>query len=214
MNTKLLIVGAVSLLALAACGGGGGVVSAPTAAPAAAAPAAPPAAPAAGQAADKYTGTWATACFRNLDGVTLASNGALMFQTRSYTFSPISAAVVSLVWKDTYFAPTDTTCSQASLGNVTRPNTNTATIDGTKVIGANTVDKITPAVALPFPGLSAGTYIFNGVRYPGSYNQPNNGKLIASVTATTLTLGFDSVLDVNGYPTVLDTTPNAILTKQ
>ena len=208
MNTKFLLISAMSLIALTACGGGGSG-STP-----AAAPAATPVASAAVQAVDKYTGTWQTACFLNLDSVTLASNGGLLYQTRAYTFSPTTATVASLVWKDTYFGPLDTTCSQASLGNVTRPNTNSVSIDGTKVVGPNTVDKVTPAVALPFPGLSAANYVFNGVRYPGVYNSPSNGKLIAFVTATTLTIGVDSVLDANGYPSVLDTTPNAILTKQ
>ena len=203
MKTNTYLLTALSALVLSACGGGGGGGT----------PVAP--APAAAQQVDKYAGSWKTTCFLNVNGVSLASNGQTVYQTRTYTFASTGATTASWVWVDTYFPPTDTTCTQASVGNVTRPSTNSVTLDGTATIGANVVDKTTFTAAAPFPGLGAvGSLTINALSFAGSYNEATTGKAVAVINGTTLTFSGSAPFDAGGYPTTLNATVNTTFTKQ
>ena len=201
MKTNTYLLTALSVLVLSACGGGD-------------TPAAPPPV----QPIDKYVGSWKTVCYENTNGVQLASNGLPVYQTRTFTYAATGATSASWVWIDTYFAPTDTTCAQASIGNVTRPNTNKITIDGTTTIGANLVDKITYTAALPFPGAVPvsvnGPYIINGLDFANSFNESVVEKVVGFVNGSKLTFGGGNPLDAGGYPTTLSAEPGTTFTKQ
>ena len=154
------------------------------------------------------------------NSVTLASNGQSVYAVTSFTFAKTGSASLSLVWIDTYFAPTDATCAQASIGNVTRPSSNTITIDGTGQYGAITADKVIATYARPFlnlpEGTGVGTITVNNLTFGSSYNQGGTDKFLASITGNTLTFGGNSsALDAAGYPTTFGTpTASAILIKQ
>ena len=211
MNSKVFsssLLSVCTALALTACGGGtsSSDSTAATAAPTSSAPTS------SAQSA-KYTGTWKTGCFLGVDGTTQSSTGATAYQTRSLTFVPTGASLLSVTWVDTYYASTDTTCTQASIGNVTRPSTNKVTLDATGTAGTTAVDKVTLTAAQPFPGFSAGTYNINGLTYVGAFNTSTTEKYIAAATSTTLTHGSGAPLDASGYPTTLGTTARFIFTK-
>ena len=214
MNTKNFLLSILSVAALAACGGGGGD----------AAPAAATGPAAATTAASKYAGTWKSACFKNTSDVRTnpSDPNALAYQTRSYTFVATGASSASVVWTDTYYSDTDTNCAVVE-EEVIRPNTNTATIDGTtntvaSSVPSQLVDQLTLVFARPFPSnpITAPTTYRStngGLTYfPITYDQATTVKQIALVTSTTLTFGAPGV--ANPYPTLLGTTPNLIYTKQ
>ena len=125
-----------------------------------------------------------------------------------------------MVWIDTYFAPTDTTCSQASIGNVTRPSSNTITIAGTGQYGAIIADKLLVTYARPFLNLPEGTgtgvITVNNLSFGSSFNQGGSDKGLGYVSGTTLTFGGDnSAQDAAGYPTTFGAPyPGSIYTKQ
>ena len=220
MNAKLFLLSIFSAATLAACGGGGD--SAPAVAAQPEAPAGQAAA--ATTAASKYTGTWKSACFKNTSDVRTDPFNAttLAYQKRSYTFAATSSSSASVVWTDTYYLDTDTTCAGAAEFEVIRPNTNTVTIDGTGTgltgpLTSQTVDQVTLVVARPFTGrlIPGGTYqLFNSMWIPSSYDQAATIKQIALVTATTLTFGNRGAPLVNDYPTTLGTALSFIYTKQ
>ena len=208
-SVSLFAISAVTALALSACGGGGGgtpVAAAPAPAPA-------PAPPTAAQASDKYTGTWRGICTLS-DVKQGSSTGALVYQRGAVTFAATGPTTSNVVLAVAYFAPTDTTCAQASVGSLTT-NNNTFRVDGTTVIAGNTVDKVTVVGVAAFPGLSGGTGItINGLNYPNRYNTGSTDKNLAYVSGTTITPDDDGVRDAAGYPTALSTSPSAVLTKQ
>lgn len=142
-----------TFLALVACGGGGG-----DAAPAPAA-----------VSADKYVGTWIHC---EATGTSTSIKNTLIFTKTAATSLGYTAQEQSY------------TASATCTGTNTSSNqTGSITIVGTKVIAADTVEKIDVAISTPVAG---------------------SDKDIALVAGTTLKLGNDTVLDANGYPTALD----------
>ena len=160
---------------LAACGGGGG---GDTAAPAAVLPAG---------AADKFVGSWA-----HCDPVTGATNGVLSAKT-VFAYTKTGATTLNVSVDGVGYKAAN--CAGTAFNNITGVATATVTLNGTKLIGTQTVER------LDMVGKSATITALNG-----------NFKDIALVTATTMLFGASSAADANGYPTVIDTAD--VFTKQ
>jgi hypothetical protein len=143
--------------ALVACGGGGGGGGA---------------APAA-DSADKFVGTWTENC----QSSTTSSSREILTLTKTgattLSFSNTNATFVA-----------NTTC--AGTATNTQTDTGTVTINGQKLIGASTVDRVDIVVAA-----NAG-------------NPAINQKQVFLASGTTLRPGsLSSPLDADGYPTQL-----------
>jgi hypothetical protein len=162
---------------LAACGGGGGD----------AAPAPAAAAPLAAGAADKYAGAWGLC-----SPVANATNGVLSARTL-FVYTKTGATTLNLSLDGQGFKAAN--CSGTVFNTVTGIVTAAVTINGTKLVGTQTVDR------LDIASKSATVASANG-----------NFKDIALVSSTTFISGASSLADANGYPTLLDTA--TVLTKQ
>ena len=170
---KIISILAVSctFLALVACGGGGG-----DAAPAPAA-----------VSADKYVGVWG-----NCQPVTAATNGVLSARS-DFVFTKTGATTLSYSVDGTGFKAAN--CTGPVFNNIKALATGTATINGTKVVGSDTVDRI------DFVGVSKDIPELNGPF-----------KEIALIAGNILKLSAPSAADAQGYPTALDNT--FLFTKQ
>jgi hypothetical protein len=157
---------------LTACGGGGGGDTPP--------PAPAPAPTTANSGTDKYVGTWG-----NCRPITGAANGILSGRV-DFVFNKTSETVMGGSLNYVYFKTTD--CSGVVATTLTSVGTAVVTINGTKLIGTQTVDR------LDFIARSATISEFNG-----------SFKEIGLVSGNTLILSASSTLDANGYPTALDT---------
>ena len=143
----------------------------------------------------------------------MTSNGQDVYQTRSVTFNATGATTLAVIGIDTYFAPTDTTCSQPSVGNTTRPNSNTLTVTSTALFGTVTADRVISVYARPFlnlpEGTGIGTIAVNSLTFASSYNQGGSDKFLVSVGGTNLAYSGGTTLDTNGYPTTFTTPATA-----
>ena len=165
--TSYALVSAAVLTMLAACGGGGG--DAPVAAPVPASTA---------DATDKYVGSWGLCT-----PVTNATNGVVSSRA-TFVFTKNSATSLSLKVNGTGFSAAN--CTGAVLNSLVDVVKGTYTLNGTKIIGNDTVDLIN------LTSTSATIPSFNG-----------SFKDIALVTGTTLYTGASSAADAQGYPTVI-----------
>jgi hypothetical protein len=175
LSTLFSLVAASALLS--ACGGGGGGTAAP-----AAVPVAGPV-----EASDKFVGSWA-----HCDPVTGAANGVLSAKT-VFVYTKTGATTLNLSVDGAGYKAAN--CAGTAFNSITGVATAGVTLNGTKLIGTQTVER------LDMVGKSATITALNG-----------NLKDIALVTATTMQFGASSVPDANGYPTVIDTT--AVFAKQ
>jgi hypothetical protein len=138
-------------------------------------------------AADKFVGSWGSCT-----PVTGAANGVVSVRTL-FVYTKTGATTLNLSVDGQSFKAAN--CSGAVFNNVPAIGTAAVTLNGTKLVGTQTVDR------LDYLAKSTDIAAFNG-----------NLKDIALVTGTTLTFGASSLADANGYPTVLDTAD--VLTKQ
>jgi hypothetical protein len=157
-----MILRTVSVIALftatlVACGGGSSSGTTPTT----------PAATA--DAIDKFVGVW----------VNCAATGTNTSSKTTLTFAKTSAASGSYTVQDQSYSAS-TVCAGT---NTTSSQTGTITHAGTKIVGADTVDKLDLATKTPVA---------------------SNDKDIALISGTTLKLGDSTTLDASGYPTALD----------
>jgi hypothetical protein len=151
---------------LAACGGGGDAAPAPAQLPAG--------------AADKFVGSWGSCA-----PVTGAVNGVLSARTL-FVYTKTGATTLNLSVDGQGFKSAG--CAGTAFNTITAIGTANVTLNGTKLIGTQTVDR------LDYVAKSTSITAFNG-----------NLKDVALVSGTTLTFGGTSVPDANGYPTALDT---------
>ena len=163
---------AVATAVLTACGGGGGSDAVP--APATV-------------TADKYVGTWG-----NCAPVTGAANGVLSART-DFVFAKTGPTTLTYSLDGTYFKAVN--CTGPVFDTIKAIATGTATINGTKVAGSDTVDRV------DFVGVSKDIPELNGAF-----------KEIALITGNILKFSASSTADAQGYPTALDNT--TLLTKQ
>jgi hypothetical protein len=175
MKLSLLFASVAVAATLIACGGGGGG-DAPAPAPSTAS-----------SGTDKYAGTWG-----NCTPITGAANGILSGRS-DFVFTKTSETVMGGSLNYVYFKTTD--CSGAVTTTLTSVGTAIVTINGTKLVGAQTVDR------LDFIAKSATVSEFNG-----------SLKDIGLVSGNTIIFGASSAPDANGYPTALDT--STVFTKQ
>jgi hypothetical protein len=163
---------------LAACGGGGGDAPTPTPTPVLIL---------ASSGTDKYVGTWG-----NCQPVAPGASGILSART-NFVFTKTNINVMDLSVDGVGYKTTD--CSGAAADAITGIGTAVVTINGAKLLGTQTVDR------LDFVAKSATISSFNG-----------NLKDLGFITGNTLLFSASSSGDANGYPTALDTT--TIFTKQ
>jgi hypothetical protein len=147
----------VATATLVACGGGGGSSS-----------------PAAADVVDKYVGTWVACVARSAP-----STGAYK---ESVTYTKTGPSAVSFAFKQESFASADCTGTPTA---TPFSQSGTAVLKGTKVVGADTVDKFEETIT----------------SVPTSLN-----KEIAFISGNALKLSDTSStnFDADGYPTVLD----------
>ncbi len=169
--------------ALAACGGGG---SDSPAAPAPAPNGTPGTLASNTVAALKYVGTWSASC----EPVTNAANGVLSAKV-NFTFSSSSGATLAESIDAVGYKAAN--CA-GSVFNTVNLGTATVTLNGTKTINAQTVDR------LNIVAKSATVADFNG-----------DLKDIGLISGNTVQFGATSTADADGYQTVLD---EDIYTKQ
>jgi hypothetical protein len=177
-----------------ACGGGGdsGSTATPTAT---------------SDPIDKYATNFTVPCALNGE-ITSASTGASLYSKITASFqSKVSATKMLYQLKIESYAAKD--CSGAPLGTITAAGDNNFwQIDGTAVIGADTVDKLTFSKAPFFPGISAAKITINGVSYSGKwygYQTPVVGKDILLLKGSDLYGGdYSKPMDAQGYPTAVE----------
>jgi hypothetical protein len=185
----------LTMLTLAACGGGGssdGAVSAGTSpssssssgtvaepstggvdAPAATGPQEMPVQPTAADVADKYSGAWVL-CFAQ----------ASASVKRTLVFTKATATMANYTLQDSSYS--QTTCSGPPASAGAYSETGTINFMGTKVVGTSTVDKLSISVSTP------------------SISTQSN---IGLVSGNLLNLGnLTSAKDDKGYPAALDMT--------
>lgn len=165
--TIYAVAGAALLVLLTACGGGGG-----GAAPAAPAPVA--------DATDKYVGAWGQCA-----PVVGATNGVLSARSE-FVFSKLSATGLLLSVNGSGYKTTN--CTGAVFNTTPGVAKGSVTLNGTKTIGADTVDKMDIVLT------SASVATLNG-----------SFKDIALATFTTLKFGATTAAaDAQGYPSAID----------
>jgi hypothetical protein len=164
--TPLLGILAITLVA---CGGGGGD------------------APAAATGVDKYVGAWGIC-----QPVTGATNGVLS-AVEIFNYTKASESTLNLSIEIQGFKAAG--CAGTVFNIIPNVGSATVTLNGTKLIGTQTVDR------LNFVAKSATITEFNG-----------NLKDVGLISGNTLSFGANSVADADGYPTQLDTV--SVLTKR
>jgi hypothetical protein len=164
-NYKLLPIFVVTTL-LVACGGGSD-------APALAG------APIAAGPADQYVGTWS-----NCQPVTGATNGVVSART-DFVFVKTAPAVLSVTVNGAGFAAAN--CAGNAINVLNGLATATVTLNGTKSIGTDTVDR------LDIVGVSQSIPMLNGTV-----------KELGFVSGNTLKFSAGTATDPQGYPTALD----------
>jgi hypothetical protein len=134
---------------------------------------------AASGATDKYVGSWGVCA-----PVTNATNGVLSALT-IFAFTKTGANTMNLSVDGKGFQAAN--CAGVAFNSFTGLGTALVTVNGTKLIGTQTVDRLDlAAVSRDIPE-------FNG-----------SLKDIALVSGNVLFLGASSLADTNGYPTALD----------
>jgi hypothetical protein len=169
LNTLFSLVAVAATLA--ACGGGG----ADSPVPVAGSVAAPPA-----STADKYVGSW-TSC-----GVSTGATNGVLSTRLDYVFTKTSETVLTMSLNGARFKAAN--CAGDADSTFTGLATGTVTLNGSKTVGADTVDRLNfVSVAKDIPELD------------GSF------KDIGLVSGNKLKLGarIDTGLDTDGYPTAL-----------
>jgi hypothetical protein len=136
--------------------------------------------------ADKYVGSWGIC-----EPVTGATNGVLSGRT-SFVFAKTSSTALSMSLDYTFYKAAS--CAGAIFSTAAGVATGTVTLNGTKTVGADTVDR------LNFVSTSKDIPELNG-----------SFKDIGFITGNTLKLGASSAADAEGYPTALD---SSVFTKQ
>jgi hypothetical protein len=177
--------GSLLMVSLAGCGGGGDDAGASGFA---------------AEPAQKYVGTWVEPC----DDSTVARESApLVFlkQKVRITYTKVSASKLSFVTVSDIYPTTD--CSGTPLVSQTNNAAgNSLTVDGTKTVNGQVVDKIT-VVLSNVGGLSGGAgIVINGLVYPGDYfTAIGTFKDIALVNGNQfITSELNAPQDVQGYP--------------
>ena len=167
MKFQNLALLAVVVATLVACGGGGSDTPAANPTPIAAGP------------ADKYVGTWG-----NCQSITGGANGIVSVRS-DFVFTKTAPAAMSLSVNGVGF--TGANCSGNTVNPLNGLATATVTLNGTKLIGTDTVDR------WDIVGTSQAIPELNG-----------QAKEIGFISGNTLKLSSASVVDPQGYPTALD----------
>jgi hypothetical protein len=131
-------------------------------------------------AADKFVGSWGDTCVPSTNG---GANGILSARP-VFVYTKTGANSLNLSIDALGFAAAN--CAGVASKTVVGASTAAITLNGTKQIGTQTVDR------LDLVAKSTTNPLFNG-----------NFKEIALITGTTLTLSAASTPDSNGYPSAL-----------
>ena len=158
----------------------------------------------------KYLGTNSTACAADVAAYD-ATTGATVYSTYT-TLMPMKSsstqAAMQVVVK--FYDTPD--CSGTERHRISRQGTNDfLRVDGTVVLGAQTVDKITQGFGGFFAGANGATITDGGLILSGPYVAgPGTFKNLSLLGADGITYSgdFSLPLDAQGYPSVLRTTPD------
>jgi len=188
---KHLALAAVAL-ALSACGGGGEDSGASTAT-----------ALSSVAAADKYVGSWLSDCQDSPVELDTAAGVALK-ETYRLTFTKTADNQLTYAYVNDIYPSAGCTGTPLASNTINVP-TNTFTIDGTAVVGADVVDKVTVHRG-NVGGIAAGGHlVVKHLVYPGDYfTIVKTYKDITLIDGTHLYFGDDKNLDAQGYPKAVD----------